>query len=126
MNPHYIVNGLLEADESDDVDLEHYLAKVAAPEDIVYEIDDGQERYPVTYSGKIGRRSDTGTQWKVVPSDTWMVLGMTTHYGSNELIRWPELRRRLDRESLSGYLWDNDHGTARRWRQSHEVTMRRL
>jgi hypothetical protein len=113
-----------EAVESDEVDPEHYLAKVVGPEDITYEIDDGSERYPVTYSGKIGRRSDSATQWNVVPHDDWTVLGMTTHHWSNRPVRWPELRIRLDREPVSGYLWDKDHGTTRRW--GRKVKMRRL
>jgi len=107
-----------ESADPDEVDPQHYIDQVVGQEDITYEIYDGYSYYPVTYSGKITNQGSKEF------SGGWTVLGMTTHHWSTRPIPWEQLRRKLDREPLSGYLWDDDHGGTRRW--GRKVKMYRL
>ena len=103
-------------DDVENIDPESYLDRLRHPDDICYSAWDGREYYPVTYDGKITRQGSTAF------SNQWKVYGMSFHHWSTRFQPWDALRIRLDREgALTGYLWDYDHGTTRRW--GRRVTM---
>lgn len=104
-----IVSRLLE-DELTDRDVERYVDEAPGEDDPVYEIHDGYEYYPVTRDGRITRQGSKEF------SGDWKVKGMTFHHWSSQVQPWPELQRRMEQEGrLSGYLWDLDHGSTRKW-----------
>lgn len=88
------------------------------PDRIAYTVDDGREHFKLSRDGLIGRQSYTIGQM----TGQWSIKGMTFHHWSKTLVPWHEIRRMLERgEKLVGFLWDNDHGTIRRWGKKVEV-----
>jgi hypothetical protein len=81
-----------------------------------YRLTDGTRWYWVKEDGGItqfGSRDFSGQ---------WAVRGMTFHPWSKTITPWSAIRDRMDAgETIYGYLWDLDHGTARRW--GGKVTM---
>lgn len=103
----------------DDDDLVKELTQPA--EDYIgYGIYDGNEYYPVTRRGYIGRQG-----WTTGFGEHWKVKGMTFHHWGKYLTLWKDLLSRLDAgETLKGYLFDIDHGTNRQWGRKVEVYKR--
>jgi len=107
---------LAEAEDDFDLDIKELQDE---PDNIAYTVYDGREFYPVTRNGLIGRQGSTVQQM----SGKWRVLGMSFHHMRNSYVPWSAIKQKVHQEGkLSGYLWDLDHGSTRRWGRKVSLT----
>jgi len=109
--------------ESEESDFEVKDVGLPTPEHVAYEIDDGTERFPVTNEGKIGRQGWTDLSQF---SGQWRLMGIMHQFNAagqwRRFTPWPEIVKLLDSgETISGHMYDFDHGGYRQWGRKAKV-----